>query len=119
MTAGATGSSPSVAASSAQIVICSPLRRTIGSAQVADAELRALQVGDDRDRTADLRRDLADEPRALGVLLVRSVREVQPDGVDPRADERAEAVSRVRCRTERRDDLRPALRERIHAFQRT
>ncbi len=45
--------------------------------ELADAELRALQVGDQRDRAPDLGRDLAHEPGALGVLLVRAVREVE------------------------------------------
>jgi hypothetical protein len=85
--------------------------------QVADAELRALEVGDERDRAADLRRDLAHEPRALRMLLVRAVREVQPHRVDARADEVVEPVGRRRGRSERRDDLRSALLD--HAAQST
>ena len=49
--------------------------------QLADAELRALQVRDERDRTPDLGRDLAHEPGPLGVPLVRAVREVEAHGV--------------------------------------
>ncbi len=35
--------------------------------ELADAQLRALQVGDERDRAPDLGRDLAHEPGSLGV----------------------------------------------------
>ena len=77
--------------------------------EVADAELRPLQVGDQRDRPAELAPRLADAARALGVLLVRAVREVEPRGVHARGDERAQLLGRVGRRPERGDDLRAAL----------
>ena len=76
----------------------------------ADAQLRPLQVGDQRDRTAGLGLDLADPLRALRVILVRPVREVESRGVHARSDERPQLVGRVGCWSERRDDLRSALR---------
>ena len=85
------------------------LRQDHGRGELADAELRALQVGDERDRAADLGGDLTDEPRALGVILVLSVRQVQPHSVDAGGDQLAQALPRVRCRTKRRHDLRPTL----------
>ena len=75
--------------------------------ELADAQLRPLQVGDQRDRAADLGCDLAHEPGPRGMLVVRSVREVEPDGVDARLDQRAQALARVRRRAERRHDLGP------------
>ncbi len=109
MTAGATGSSPSTAESSAQTMISSPFVSDHGRGELADAQLRALQVGDERDRAADLGGDLTDEPRALGVILVLSVRQVQANGVDAGGDQLVQALPRVRCRTKRRHDLRPTL----------
>ena len=85
--------------------------------QLADSELRALQVGDEGNRPADLGCDLAHEPGALGVVLVRPVREVETDGVDARLDQRTQALPRVGSRPERRHDLRPAVRR--HLFQRS
>ena len=77
--------------------------------QLADAQLRPLQVGDERDRAAGLGGDLPHEPGPLGVVLVRAVREVEADGVDARLDQRAQALPRVGGRSERRHDLRPAV----------
>jgi hypothetical protein len=76
-----------------------------GLLQLADPELRALQVADQRNRPTELRRDLANEPRALGVIGVGAVREVEADRVDARLDEGAEALARVRSGPERGDDL--------------
>jgi hypothetical protein len=77
--------------------------------QLADAELRSLEVGDESDRAPDLGRYLAHEPRSLGVPLVRAMREVEADGIDAGRDQRAQALARVGSRPERRDDLRLAF----------
>ena len=111
ITAGAIGSSPSVANSSAQIVIVLAADEHDRLVEIADPELRALEVGDQRDRTADFGLDRAHPPRPLRVILVRPVREVQPRGIHARGDERAQLLGRVGRRTERRDDLRSACRD--------
>jgi len=85
--------------------------------QVPDPKLRALQVGDQRDRTADLRGDLAHEPGALRVLGVRAVRQVETHRVDAGADEIRQPVCIGGRRSERRHDLRSTLID--HASQST
>jgi hypothetical protein len=82
--------------------------------ELADPELRALQVGDQGQRPADLALGLADETGALGVLLAAAVREVEPRGVDPGLDERGDTLGAARCGADRGDDFRPALRARGH-----
>ena len=76
--------------------------------EIADAELGPLQIGDQRERPADLVLDLAHDLRPRRVILVRAVREVEADRVDARVDERADRVMRRRDRPDRRDDLRSA-----------
>jgi hypothetical protein len=75
--------------------------------QVADAELRPLQVCDQRERLAGLLLDVADDPGALGVVGVVAVREVEADRVDARVDECPNLLVRRRHGTDRRHDLRP------------
>ena len=77
--------------------------------ELADAQLRPLQVGDERDRAADLGRDLPHEPGPLGVAVVRAVREVEANGVDAGLDQRTQALARIGRRPERRHDLRSAF----------
>src|SRR5581483_10749319 len=74
--------------------------------QVSDPELRALQVGDQRERLLMLALDGANRLRRLGVLLVRPVREVHAERVDAR---RHELGQDLRCRrrgADGRNDLR-------------
>ena len=66
-----------------------------GLRELADAQLGPLQVADERDRAADLGRDLPDEPGPLGVIGMRAMREVEADGVDAGLDERAQPRPRV------------------------
>src|SRR5207237_2818919 len=73
--------------------------------ELADAELRALQVRDQRERPPFLRLDLADETGALGVRVVVAVRHVQARRVHARADERADALERRGRRPDRGADL--------------
>ena len=88
ITAGATGSSPSggdlLADDEDLLVLDQEARRR----QVADPQLRPLQVGDQRERLARLLLHLAHDLRPLGVILVGAVREVEADRVDAGVDER-------------------------------
>ena len=68
------------------------------AADVADPELGALQVGDERDRAPHLLLRLPHHPCVLGVLLVRPVREVQARTVHSGARERGDALLRRRGR---------------------
>ena len=81
--------------------------------QVADTKLGPLQIGDERDRPAELRGDLAHEPCTLGVLGMRPVREIESNGVDARGDEVGEPVRGRGRRSERRHDLRPPLVDHV------
>ena len=107
ITAGATGSSPSTALCSPTTSTSSSLRRIARRRQVADPELRALQVGDQRERLAGLLLHLAHDLRPRGVVLVGPVREVEANGVDAGVDERADRVVGRRGRPDGRHDLRP------------
>ena len=60
--------------------------------ELADAELRALEVGDQRERLPGLLLDLAHDGRARRVVFVRAVREVEADRVDARLDELAHSL---------------------------
>ena len=68
--------------------------RRLAAFDLADADLRALQVGHDRDLLADLGRDLADQRRAVDVVLRRAVREVEAHHVDAGADHPLEHLRR-------------------------
>ena len=76
--------------------------------QIADPELRALEVGDQGERLADLILHLADDLHALGVILVIAVREIEPDRVDAGVDQRTNLIVGRRDRPDGGDDLRPA-----------
>jgi hypothetical protein len=76
--------------------------------EVADAELRALKIGDQGDRPAELALGLADHAGPLAVLVVRAVREVQPRAVDAGADELEQLLGRRARRPDGGDDLRAA-----------
>ena len=56
---------------------CRQLDRSIG--ERADPELRTLQIGDQRERAAELFLDRPGEDGAARVLVVRAVREVEAD----------------------------------------
>jgi hypothetical protein len=84
-------------------VACRELHRR---GEVADADLRALQVADQRDRPAGALLRLADERRAVAMVVVRPVREVEPGRIHAGCDERVELVGRRARRPDRGDDLR-------------
>src|SRR5262249_18156589 len=77
--------------------------------EIADAELRPLQVGNERDRPAGLLLRLAHALHALGVVGLRTVRQVEAHGVHAGGHELAQVLRRSRRRPEGRDDLRAAL----------
>ena len=58
--------------------------------EVADADLRALQVADQRDGTAGALLRLPDEPRAGGVIVMRAVGKVEARGIHAGGDESVE-----------------------------
>ena len=108
ITAGATGSSPLAADCSPTTITSSSFSSDARRGQVADPQLRALEVGDQRERLAALLLHLAHDLHALGVVLMVPVREVEPDRVDAGVDERANLVVGRRDRPDGGDDLRPA-----------
>ena len=77
-----------------------------GAIELADAELRALEVGDQRDRVADLGLGGAHQARALAVLVVGAVGEVQARAVHARIDQLSQEVGRAGGRADRGHDLR-------------
>ena len=76
--------------------------------QLAHSELRALEIGDQRDRPTELLVRGPDHPRVLGVLLLRSVREVEASAVHARSGEPGDELLRRGCRPKGRHDLRAA-----------
>ncbi len=77
-----------------------------GRRQVADADLRPLQVADQRDRPVHPLLRLADECGAHPVIVVGAVREVQARRVHSGAHELVEPLRGRAGRPDRRDDLR-------------
>ena len=84
-----------------------------GSVELADPDLRALQVGDQRERAPDRCLHGAHAARAPLVLVVRPVGEVEPNSVHARVDERSERLLVVRRGADGGDDLRAAV-GRLH-----
>ena len=77
-------------------MISSPRVRVTGAVELADTELRALEVGDQRDRAAELGLGGAHQARALAVLVVGAVREVEARAVHPGSAELARAARAMR-----------------------
>jgi hypothetical protein len=73
--------------------------------QRTGADLRALEVEQDRDRQAELGSDLAHQRDALAVFGVAAVREVQAHHVDAGAQQLAQRVAIGSCGSQRRNDL--------------
>ncbi len=73
--------------------------------EAADAELGALDVGEDADRPSRLLLEGADRLDARGVILMRAVREIEAEDVHPGAEEPADDLWRGACRAEGGDDL--------------
>src|SRR5690606_14418304 len=76
---------------------------------LSDADLRALQVLQDRDRPLELLLDRADDLAALAVILVAAVAEVQAEDVGAGQEQLADALPVAAGRTQRGDDLRIAV----------
>ena len=76
--------------------------------ELADADLRPLQVRHDRDFTAGRVRDLADELRALDVVLAGAVGEIEPDDVGARGEHPSQHIRLAARGPQRGDDLRGA-----------
>jgi len=74
--------------------------------ELADTDLRALQIGHDRDVASDARGRLADMDRALQVILGRPVREVEAHDVDTGGQHPFQHQRVARRGAERCDDLR-------------
>ncbi len=88
-----------------------------GSGEVSDAQLRPLQVGDERQGAAVLPLDVPHCSRPLRMLSLRAVREVEPNRIRSGVHDLVDAACRRRA--ERGDDLRPARYLEGHPVQRT
>ena len=84
--------------------------------KIGDADLRALQVGDQGEWPPDLFLRRADLARALGMILRRAVGEVQACGIHARACERHEQLGRGRRRPDRGHDFRASGRDLRHGL---
>ena len=80
-----------------------------GSVEVADPDLRALQVCDQRERAPDRCLHGAHAARAQLVLVVRPVGKVETHSVHAGVDERGERLLVVRRGADGGDDLRAAV----------
>ena len=72
-------------------------------------DLGAAQILQDRELGLGLRGDPPDRLERGGMLVVRAVREVEPEDVDPRLDHLPHDQRIARRRTDRRHDLGPDL----------
>ncbi len=80
----------------------------------ARADLRAGQILHQRDVHVQLARQFAHALDRARVIRVRAVREVQPEDVDAREQQRAQRREFLRRGPDRGDDLRPFERELVH-----
>ena len=88
-------------------------------AQLADAQLRAGQVLQDRDLAAGAAGGVADAARGLRVLVGAAVGEVQAGDVHPGLDDADEHLGIARGGPDGGDDLRPALHQRRTIYRAT
>ena len=84
------------------------------AAEFADAQLRPLQIGEDRQRAVDLLFERADMRDQRGARLGSAVAHVDAEGVGSGEEQRADRVERVRRGAERRENL-DAARPRVGA----
>src|SRR5215510_16498686 len=84
--------------------------RAAAGTERPEADLRPLQVLEDRDRPAPAGLAVADAADDLGVLVVGAVREVEPRHVEPGRHEAVELLGAAARRTDRADDLGPSHR---------
>ena len=71
----------------------------------ADPDLRALEIEKDADRAADLLLQGPNGSVDPGMILVSSMAEVEPEGIDPGQEQRLEHLGRGACRPDGGDDL--------------
>ena len=84
------------------------LQRDAAVLELADADLRALQVAHDRDRASNGARDFADQLGAIAVIVSSSVREIEAHDIDACAHHPLQHRGVARGGPERGDDLRAA-----------
>ena len=74
--------------------------------EIADAQLRALHVGENADRPVEAVLELADHGEARGVILMRAVAEVEPEHVGAGLEQPRQHLRRGARGAEGGDDLR-------------
>ena len=79
------------------------LDRAVG--EIAEPQLRTLQIGENADRPSGLRLDAADVLEQRALLVVAAMAEIQPENVDPGVEQRAQPLAAGARRADRRDDL--------------
>ncbi len=79
--------------------------------ELADADLRALQVAHDADRALEFARRFAHGFGTVQMIIRSAVGEIHPYHVHTRGDHPAQDFAIGGCRTERGDDLGAALHE--------
>ena len=82
------------------------------AAELADAQLGALDIGHDGDGPAQLGLGGADALHAQGMVGVLAVAEVEPNHVHPGSQQGLDHLRAVAGRPERGDDLAPAPERR-------
>jgi hypothetical protein len=75
----------------------------------SDAQLRALQIGEDADGPAGIDLDGADHRVARGDFLVGAMAHVEPEDIGPGVEQRPDRGGIVRGRPERGDDLHVSM----------
>src|SRR5216110_2739993 len=77
----------------------------LASREIAEPQLWPLQIGEDADRPPGIAFDLTDFGESGAVLLVGAVAEIEAEDIDPRVEQRAQALAAGARRADRRDDL--------------
>ena len=73
--------------------------------ELADAQLGTLQVGEDRDRAAELFLQRADRLDRLRMVGMFAMAHIDAEGVDPGLEQAGEHFGRPACRTDGGEDL--------------
>jgi hypothetical protein len=87
----------------AESVAGGDLDRAVG--EIAEPELRALQIGENADRPSGLRFDAPDFLEQHTLLVVAAMAEIQPENVHSGLEQRAQPVAAGARRTDGRNDL--------------
>src|SRR5947207_14715423 len=77
----------------------------LAAREIAEPQLRSLQIGENADRPPGVGFDLANFGESGAVLVVGAVAEIEPEDIDPGVEQRAQALAAGARRPDRREGL--------------